>query len=196
MFRLLWLTFLGKSRVAPDVAHHVHESPLSMTSVLAVLALLSAVGGFFDVPHFLASLPALPAPREGLHDLELPLLGISILIALAGLGGAIYFYGRDAVRAARALPRLSALNRVLAGKYFVDEAYERWLGRPLYWVSEHAFLRVGDRLLLDGSLNGLARLAHRAAGTLSRVQAGNLHVYALYILLGTFACLVWSFRHG
>ncbi len=196
MFRLLWLTFLGKSRIAPETERHVHESPLSMTSVLAVLAALSTVGGFFDVPHFLASLPALPTPHEELHGLELPLLGVSILIALAGLSGAAFFFGRDAVRAARAQPRLATLNRLLAGKYFVDEAYDRWLARPLYWISEHAFLRIGDRLLLDGSLHGLARLAQRSAGALSRAQAGNLHLYALFVLLGTVACLVWSFRHG
>jgi NADH-quinone oxidoreductase subunit L len=196
MFRLLWLTFLGKSRIAAETERHVHESPLSMTSVLAALALLSAVGGFFDVPHFLASLPALPTPREELHDLELPLLGISVLIAFAGLGGAMYFFGHNAERAARVRPQFSALNRILEGKYFVDEAYDRWLARPLYWISEHAFLRLGDRLILDGSLNGLARLAQHAAGGLARVQAGSLHLYALFILLGIVACLAWSFRHG
>src|SRR6478736_10332481 len=39
MFRLLWLTFLGKPRMSDDVAHHVHESPLAMTGVLVLLAL-------------------------------------------------------------------------------------------------------------------------------------------------------------
>ena len=34
MFRLLWLTFLGRSRMDAEVEHHVHESPLSMTGVL------------------------------------------------------------------------------------------------------------------------------------------------------------------
>ena len=53
MFRLLWLTFFGASRMDPEVEHHVHESPLSMTGVLVVLAVLSAVGGFIAIPHFL-----------------------------------------------------------------------------------------------------------------------------------------------
>ena len=52
MFRLLWLTFLGAPRMDAKTAHHVHESPLSMTGVLAVLAVLSAIGGFLAVPHF------------------------------------------------------------------------------------------------------------------------------------------------
>ena len=51
-------------------------------------------------------------------------------------------------------------------------------------------------MLLDGSLNGLARLAQRTAGVFSRVQTGNLHLYALFVLAGSIAALAWSFRHG
>ncbi|MGZ5275600.1 MAG: NADH-quinone oxidoreductase subunit L, partial [Caldimonas sp.] len=58
MFRLLWLTFLGKSRMSAEVEHHVHESPLSMTGVLMILAVASALGGFVPLPHFLE--PLLP----------------------------------------------------------------------------------------------------------------------------------------
>ena len=196
MFRLLWLTFLGASRMAPETEHHVHESPWSMTSILIVLAALSAVGGFFDVPHFLISLPPLPTPREELHHFELPLLGISIVIALTGLAGAAFFFGRGGARADAVRPRLATLHRLLSGKYFVDEAYDLVIARPLYWISERVFLRLGDRVLIDGSLHGLARLAQRTAGVLSRVQTGNLHLYAFLVLLGSIACLVWSFRHG
>ena len=52
MFRLLWLTFFGRSRMTPETEHHVHESPASMTGVLIVLAILSAIGGFLPLPHF------------------------------------------------------------------------------------------------------------------------------------------------
>ncbi len=58
------------------------------------------------------------------------------------------------------------------------------------------FLRAGDRFLLDGSLNGLANLARRTAGAFSRVQTGNLHLYAFLIVAGMAASLAWSFRHG
>ena len=49
-------------------------------------------------------------------------------------------------------PRFATLHWLLGGKYFVDEAYDRLLGRPLYWVSDRVFLRLGDRVLLDGTL--------------------------------------------
>src|SRR6185369_9182944 len=46
MFRLLWLAFFGASRIDAETARHVHESPASMTGVLVVLAIGSAIGGF------------------------------------------------------------------------------------------------------------------------------------------------------
>ena len=125
----------------------------------------------------------------------MPLLWISIAIAIAGLVIAARFFGHDAIRAARVAPRFAGLARVLSNKYYVDEAYERLLGRPLTWVSERVFLNIGDRVLLDGTLNGLARIAHRAAGGLGRVQTGNLHLYALLVLAGALVALIWGLRH-
>jgi NADH-quinone oxidoreductase subunit L len=194
MFRLLWLTFLGRSRMDKEVEHHVHESPWSMVGVLVVLAVASAVGGFFDLPHFLTALP-LPVPREHAHELEMPLLWISIAIAAAGLLLAWLFFGRDAERAARVAPRFAGLSRVLYNKYYVDEAYDRGLARPLWTISESGFLKIGDRLLIDGALNGLARLAHRAGGLLARAQTGDLHLYALFVVAGLVVAVAWGLAH-
>jgi NADH-quinone oxidoreductase subunit L len=195
MFRLLWLTFFGASRMDAKTEHHVHESPLSMTSVLAVLAVLSAIGGFVSIPHFLEPQLALPPVPEALHHWETPLLAIAVAIGLAGLAGAAYFFGGKAERAERARSRFAGLHRVLYGKYFVDELYDALITRPLYWISDRLFLGIGDRWLLDGTLNGMAGLAQRAAGALGRVQTGSLHFYAFLVVVGTIAVLLWSWRH-
>src|SRR5215207_2268905 len=131
MFRLLWLTFLGSSRMTPEVEHHVHESPRSMTGVLVALALLSAVGGFIAVPHFLEPQLALPLVQESLHPYETPLLVVSVVLALAGLGAAAFLFGGPADRVERLRARFAGLHRWLSGKYFIDELYERVIGRPL-----------------------------------------------------------------
>jgi NADH-quinone oxidoreductase subunit L len=86
MFRLLWLTFLGKSRMSHEVEHHVHESPSSMTSVLVILAILSAVGGFLSIPHVLEPLLPLPPLAPGMDVYHYAVVGASIAIAIAGLG--------------------------------------------------------------------------------------------------------------
>ncbi len=196
MFRLLWLVFLTPSRMEAKVEHHVHESPLSMTGVLMVLALLSAIGGFIKVPHFLEPLLPLPQVPEALHHFEMPLLILSVIIALTGLAAASFVYRGGLAKAEVIATRFAGLHRLLVNKYWIDEIYEALLGRPLTWLSEKVFLGFGDRFLLDGSLNGLARLAQRTAGVFSRVQTGNLHLYALFVLAGAVAALALSFRHG
>jgi len=196
MFRLLWLTFFGRSRMSAEAERHAHESPLSMTGVLVVLAALSAVGGFLSIPHFLGSLLPLPEVKPEFEHVETPLIAVSIAIAFAGLAAAAFVYGGDGARGERLRERFPALHRVLSGKYFVDEAYDRLVARPLYWVSDRVFLRLGDRTLLDGSLHGLAALGRRTAAGLSRVQNGNLQLYALLVFVGIVAALAWSARHG
>lgn len=192
MFRLLWLTFLGTSRMSHEVEHHVHESPPSMTGVLILLAFLSAVGGVLSLAHFLEPQLALPLIPENLHHFEPILIGISIVLAITGLAGAAFVYGGPASRAEGLKKRFSALHRLLSGKYFIDELYDRVIAKPLYWVSENVFFRLGDKTLLDGTLNGLASMGQFTAGLLSRVQTGSLHWYALMALVGIVGALLWS----
>jgi NADH-quinone oxidoreductase subunit L len=196
MFRLLWLTFLGAPRMDAKTGAHVHESPPSMTTVLVVLAVLSAIGGFFALPHYLEPLLPLPGVQPQLAHLEHAVVYASVAVAFAGLAAAAYFFGGDGARADVLRLRLGGLHRLLSGKYFVDEAYDALIGRPLHWVSQRVFLEVGDRLLLDGSLDGLAKLARRGAGALARVQTGSLQLYAFLVLLGIVAALALGWRHG
>jgi NADH-quinone oxidoreductase subunit L len=196
MFRLLWLTFLGRSRMSAEAVQHAHESPPSMTGVLVVLAVLSAIGGFLPLPHYLEAMLPLPPIVDERAALETPLMLVSVALAVAGLVGAAWLYGGDAGRARRFAERFPALHRLLSGKYYVDEAYDRLVARPLFWISDRVFLRLGDRTLLDGSLHGLAALSRRTAGTLARVQTGNLHLYAWLVLVGIVVSLAWSWPRG
>lgn len=196
MFRLLWLTFFGAPRMPPEVEHHVHESPLSMTGVLVVLALLSVGGGYLHVPQFLAPVLPIPALTEAGEHAERALMGISIAIALAGLALAWFFFSKGAARAQAAQRALSPLHKLLADKWYVDELYELVVIRPLHAISDRLFLRVGDRILFDGSLHGLAALARHGARLLCRVQTGSLHLYALLVLFGGAALLLLRWLHG
>jgi NADH-quinone oxidoreductase subunit L len=196
MFRLLWVTFLTPSRMSHEAEHHVHESPLSMTGVLMVLAVLSAVGGFFHVYHFLEPVMPMPAENEALHHLKLPLIGVAIAIAFAGLAAAWFVYRGGLAKAEGLERRFAGLHRWLTNKYYVDELYEAALGRPLMWISDRVFLGMGDRALIDGSLHGLTAVAQRAAGRLSRVETGNLQFYVLLAVLGVIISLAWMWRNG
>lgn len=121
---------------------------------------------------------------------------VSVALALAGLAGAAFLFGGESERVERLRLMFSGLHRLLSAKYFVDEAYAFFIGRPLIWISERVFLNLGDRKLLDGSLNGMAAMGQRTAGVLARVQTGSLHLYALLVVMGIVATVLWSWRHG
>ncbi len=53
MFRLIYLTFYSKPRMSHEVEHHIHESPMSMTMPLVILAVCSLFAGFLGWPHSL-----------------------------------------------------------------------------------------------------------------------------------------------
>ena len=196
MFRLLWITFLTPSRMTHEAEHHVHESPLSMTGVLVVLAVLSAVGGFFSIPHFLAPLLPEAEAQAALEHREHALVALSVVVALAGLAGAVFVYRGGLARADRLAARFPVLHRLLSNKYYVDEIIAATLWRPLLAISERVFLAIGDRLLIDGTLNGLAATARRAAGRLSRIENGQLQFYVALAVAGVAACLAWMLNHG
>ena len=196
MFRLLWLTFLTPSRMSHEAGQHVHEPPFSMTGVLAVLAILSAVGGFVQVPHFLEPVMPLPVAQHALEHLETALIVLTVVLTLAGASAAVAVYRNGLAKAEALAARFPRLHRLLSGKYYVDEIIEALLGRPLHWISDRVFLGFGDRVVIDGSLNGMASLTRRAAGRLSRIETGSLQLYLLLAVLGVLGALVWVWRHG
>jgi NADH-quinone oxidoreductase subunit L len=152
------------------------------------------VGGFIPVVHFLEPMLPLPAVPAALHDAEHRLIYVAVAIGFAGLALAWWFYGQPA-RAAAVQSRLEGLHRVLTNKYYIDELYEAALGRPLEWVSRRVFLELGDRDLFDGTLHALAGAARRGAAAFGALQAGSLHRYALYTVLGVLAAVAWSLGH-
>jgi NADH-quinone oxidoreductase subunit L len=95
MFRLIFLAFHGTFRGTEEQRHHLHESPPSMTAPLAVLAVLSVVGGFLGVPRALGG-SVVPNVLE--RWLE-PVLA-SVPAHVAGAEGAIGGAGRAAGAAA------------------------------------------------------------------------------------------------
>src|SRR5512138_821946 len=195
MFRLLWLAFLTPSRMEAKVAAHVHESPWSMTGVLVLLAALSALGGFIAVPHFLETQLPLPEIDASRHATESLLLWVSVALAAAGLGLAALLYAGRGERADRIAARWATPHRWLSAKYYIDELYERVLDRPLVWISDRVFLRLSDRVLIDGTLHALAALGRFGAALFGRLQSGSLQVYAWFVLIGIAGALWWAVRH-
>jgi len=197
-FRLVFLAFFGAPRMSKEVAHHIHESPASMTIPLMILAVATVVAGLaFGIPsstgtpfaRFLA--PVLPL-EESEHGagIAFTLLLLSALIAIAGVALAWYVYGRSPVRAASiGVPR-NPLHKLLLEKYYVDEIYGFLFVRPIYHLSLW-LARVFDPRVIDGLVNGSATAVLAWARGLRLVQTGYVMNYALGILLGAVAVVAY-----
>src|SRR5712692_5355741 len=153
MFRILFVTFWGKTRASHEVAHHIHESPTSMTMPLVVLAVLTIVGGYFSLLRLLE-----PVFGE-LPEADVPFLirCLPTVMGLGGIGLAYQMYVRDPGMAERLGRQLSGLYRLLLNKYYVDELYDAVVVRPTAALSTTVLWKGADEALIDGSVNGVGK---------------------------------------
>jgi NADH-quinone oxidoreductase subunit L len=192
MFRLLFLTFHGSSRAAPD--QHVHESPPVMTVPLIILGVLSVVGGWVELPdgwlwggaftHFLEPVFG-PFRTPMAHGAATGAIGMVALAAtFIGFALAYILYIRNPALPGRIAAGASALYRLLVRKYYVDELYNLVFARFLFWGSENVLNRGVDHGLIDGIVDG-AGLGVQGAGEMTRrSETGNVQVYAFVYLVG------------
>ena len=185
MFRLLFLTFWGDTRAAPEVAGRIHESPRAMTVPLVVLAVLSVVGGYFTLPEMLAPLYGHAHPHVPPLVKYLP-----TLLALAGIGVAYWLYVRQPAAAEWIGRRFAVVHRVLLNKYYVDEVYDAVVVRPLLATAEWLW-RVWDTLVIDGLVNGTARMVQAGGLFLRFWQTGNVQAYALSLSFGAIVLFAY-----
>ncbi len=172
MWRLIHMTFYGRSHVAPEAAHHVHESPRTMTLPLAVLAAGSIVAGWVGIPnawHFPESWPklehwlapvfadrpeAIAAAAES-HSTadEWYLMTISVVFALGGIFLARRMYHHKPELADGMERRLKPIHVLLYNKYYVDEIYNALFVDGLA-KGGGALLSRFDAAVVDGGVNG------------------------------------------
>ncbi len=205
MARLMAMTFYGTFRGGGEVEGHLHEAPAVMTGPLVVLGGLSLVGGLLNLPavvgggqwleHWLE--PVLAPANLLLDPLHLPhgtteylLLGGAILIAVVGLTlGFRMTLGRPIPLPADT-PAPRGLARLLEGKYFVDEFYQRVIVGPLVWFSKTVLWRGFDQFVIDRiAVAGSARLAQGLGWLGSRLQTGQVALYVSLFAVGAVLVL-------
>ena len=198
MFRLLFLTFHGVSRVAPD--KHVHESPPVMTVPLIILGVLAVVGGWVELPdgwlwggaftRFLE--PVFGSFRTPVaHATDAAEVGIAVMATFIGFALAYILYIQTPALPGRIVARASALYRVLVRKYYVDELYNLVFARFLFWGSENVLNRGVDHGLIDGLVNGTGLGVEESGEIARRAETGNVQVYAFVYLLGAVGIVAY-----
>src|SRR5688572_3407984 len=185
-------------------SHDPHESPLSMTGVLWILAILSIVGGLVGWPAALGGSHPTPfqhwlepvlLPIAGhafhfhvaSHALEWTLMAISVGIALLGVFLAHRLYVKRAPVPDVLEQRLGFVHKVLANKYWVDELYAKTViggtllfSRLLWWF---------DAWIVDGLVNGVRHLTVIAFG-----YGSNL--FDKYVVDGAVNGVAWGAKGG
>ena len=209
MFRLIFLTFFGEPRYDEQKVH-VHESPYNMTVPLILLAILSTVGGWAAAPHlvggtdyfekFLHPVFSMYAPAgvEGTPEaVEAPgimllhaLTGWPVLIALAGLLIAWWFYIKSPQTPKKLAESLRGPYTLVLHKYYVDELYNAVIVQPLLWISTNVLWHVVDEGVIDGTVNGVARVSRDTGSELREIQSGNARSYATWVVIGAVGVTV------
>ena len=200
MFRMIYLTFHGESRVDSHTAEHVHESPFSMTIPLMILAALAVTGGFFGVPHvfhvipngmenyfqgFFAEIPS----GHGTVSTEWTLMAFSVAFALLAwfFASRLYHSGFDLAAGLRS--KWESLYQLSLNKWYVDELYNTLIIQPGRLFSTHVLWRLFDQNVIDRAVNTTADVARMVGNSIRPLQNGLTQNYALIFTLGTFLIL-------
>jgi NADH-quinone oxidoreductase subunit L len=206
MMRAYVLTFEGSPRWPKADRISPRESPWQMTLPLWVLGVLSVVAGFIGLPavinhgewnlihHFLETSGGGPVAElsEAGHvsvGLEWGLIIMSSIIAIVGVGLAWKWYTTQGLAFDERLSsRFGRLYHIWKHKYFVDEAYDRAIVRPLIGSAEKGFAPF-DKYVVDGLVNGIAFFTRGVSFILKYVQTGLVQSYAVSIVIGVILVL-------
>jgi NADH-quinone oxidoreductase subunit L len=188
-FRMVFLTFFGGSKTP------VGRKPgAKMLTPLVVLAVLSIIGGFVELPESLGNLPLFSdflrtvffekTAEHGAGESMLQI--IASIVSLAGISIAWLFYVRRPEYADR-ISRVSAFESIrkfwFSGWDF-DAMYERLFIRPFVWLS-----RITKNDVIDSIYTSIAALNRMLSTALSRSQNGNIRWYAMGMVVGAVVFL-------
>ena len=211
-FRMLFLTFHGKERMDRHTREQLKESPLVVTVPLVLLAIPSAMIGWYTIEPLLFggffgdSIRVLPAQdvlaRLGqdfhgpaafvLHGIK----GPAFWLAIGGVGTAWWVYLKNPGLSQKIARRLNHLYELLVNKYYFDDFNEKIIAAGGRGVGKFLW-RIGDEKIIDGGLvngtaNGIAWIAQRVRG----IQTGYLYHYAFTMIFGFAVLAGWLLLRG
>ncbi|HXV17508.1 MAG TPA: NADH-quinone oxidoreductase subunit L [Gemmatimonadaceae bacterium] len=210
MTRMMIYTFHGPNRTGEAERQHLTEAPWVMTGPLVLLGLLSAFGGWLNLPELI------PLGRVGILDhwlepvvgdsqrllagsaveashaanTEVALIGLAVVIAVAGMAFAALRLKPEKLVPKAQAPAEEGFALVLANKYYVDEIYDAAIVNPTVQISRNVLWRGIDAGLIDGLLvNGSSALARAFGWAGSRLQTGTVGTYAWVLVAGVLVVL-------
>ncbi len=211
MFRLYYLTFEGEERFNHKHVHP-HESPKIMTIVLVILAFFSTIGGFINVPPALMpwshSDPLLKSWLSPIFANANTILGHSshhgidiMMYVLMIIATAVAFAMWYLAKKWYLDPQLSnpkqlvnsnkSFYNLLLNKYRLDEFYTVVIVNPIKNMSESMLWKIIDVNIIDGVINGTAKVILSTGSSLKLIQTGIVQNYAILMTVGILIVLGW-----
>jgi NADH-quinone oxidoreductase subunit L len=206
-FRMFFLVFHGEERMDAETRSHLHETPKVVTVPLILLAIPSAVIGWFTVgPVLFGGYFGDAIQVHSAHDVlkhmgdawhgSFALLTHSVVtpvfwLAAAGVFTAWFLYLKRPDLPETIRQKLSGLYNLLDRKYYFDDLYIKGFAAGGRSLGQFLWQK-GDELIIDGLLvNGTARSVGRLAGVMRHIQTGYLYTYAFAMIIGLTMLLAW-----
>ena len=207
-FRMFFLVFHGEERMDAETKSHLHETPAVVTVPLVLLAIPSAIIGWFTVEAVLfggffgdaIQVQSVHDSVGGLADsfwhgpaaLVMHIWASPVFyLAAAGVITAWFLYLKRPDIPAAIKNKLSALHRLLENKYYFDDLWIKGFAGGGRAIGQLLW-KKGDELLIDGVIvNGTANTVGRFAALVRQIQTGYLYTYAFAMIIGLTALLGW-----
>lgn len=188
-FRMVFLTFFGEEKT-----HVSHPAGSLMTIPLIILAVLSIIGGFIDLPHNMGHVtlfsdfltPVLPSVelRPGVESAEWIMQGIAAVLCLLGIYVAYFFYMKREDLRVEIKEGTYELNRFWFSGWGFDALYDTVFVRPYTYLC-----RVNKNDVIDKMYDGMVVSANFFHGIFARTQSGIMRWYIMGIVIGAVLIL-------
>jgi NADH-quinone oxidoreductase subunit L len=202
MFRLLFVVFFKSESAALKANHHVHESPKVMLYPMAVLAVLSVIGGFVEFPKlfsdnqifsnylnpvFEKAYALVPANEHALsHETEWLILVVPLLIIATLIFVTYKRFVND-----KDLVEAKGINVIPANKFYFDEIYQICFVKPIGWLSDF-FRETVDQTIINRLVNSVGQGTLFVGRKLRLLQTGNVGFYLFIMVFSVIAILFFN----
>ena len=200
-WRLIFLTFHGKTRSSQDVLAKAHESPLSMTLPLLLLSFGAIFSGFLFSDFFLSheiknlwgnSIYVRPDNHilEEIHHSPFWVKKIPLVMMIIGFSIAVLFYLIFKNLPSFLSSKMSFIYNFLYNKWYFDEFYDLIFVSPLKRIGKFLWL-IFDKKIIDGfGPDGISSLVINVSRNVSKIQTGFVYHYAFAMLIGLGLLLI------
>ena len=203
-WRLIFLTFNGKSNISTEIFSKIHESPKVMLFPLIVLSILTIFSGIYFVDYFMSHdyqflwqtaiyLSESNHVIESIHYVPKWVKYSPLVMMVLGLITAIIFYLIYPSIPKFLSNKFNPLYKFLLNKWYFDELYELIFVRNISRIGN--FLsNFGDKRVIDGfGPDGISSRVMDIAKQVSRIQTGYIYHYAFAMLIGLMLFITYLF---